>query len=145
MKKSILIPAASILLIGTAVLIEQYWLGHNPEGHEHVHADQATMKLNAGQRWATDEVLRTGMQRIHDAVQQASPDLVLKTRQQVDYLIANCKLEPEADTTLHGIIAQLLAGADALEKDPSSAEGTEKIRHALHQYPNYFDHPGWQP
>lgn len=151
MKKTILILATSALLIGAAVLVEHHWFGHNSESHKHAHADHAqhtgdaTMKLDAGQRWATDEALRTGMQRIRDAMQQASPELVLTIRQQIDYLIANCKLEPEADATLHGIIAQLLAGVDTLEKNPSSTEGIEKIHHAVQQYPEYFDHPGWQP
>lgn len=152
MKRIILILAAIVLLIGAAVLVKHHWSGHNSEGHEHDHADHAqhadhntTMKLNGGQRWATDEALRTGMQRIHVATRQNSPDLAQIIRQQVDYLIANCKLEPEADATLHGIIARLLAGADALEKNPASIEGMENIRQALHQYPEYFDHPGWQP
>ncbi|QLQ34180.1 MAG: hypothetical protein HZT40_11085 [Candidatus Thiothrix singaporensis] len=134
--------AASVLLVGAAVFVEHHWTGH--DGHAQ-HTRHGTMALNNGQRWATDEALRTGMQRIHDAAQQNSPDLAQTTRQQTDYLIANCKLEPQADATLHGIIAQLLAGADALEKDSASAKGMETIRRALQQYPEYFDHPGWQP
>ena len=142
MKKTIQFLAASALLVGASVLVEHHWSGHDDHAQ---HTGHGTMTLNNGQRWATDEALRTGMQRIHAAVQQNNPDLAKTTRQQVDYLITNCKLEPDADATLHGIIALLLAGADVLEKEPANTAGMETIRHALQQYPQYFDHPGWQP
>lgn len=149
MKKTILFLAVSIVLVGAAIAVEYHWSRHGDQAHGHTdHAQPAkhgSMMLNNGQRWATDGSLRTGMQRIHDALQQASPELAQTTREQVAYLIDNCKLQPQADAALHGVIAQLLAGADALEKNPAGTKGTEIIRHALQQYPEYFDHPGWQP
>ncbi len=154
MHKSILILVACAVLIGAVVRVNHHGSRHeggdHAGGHKHALPDHsqaaghARLTLNEGQRWATDQVLRTGMQRIHEAVQQNSPQLARTTREQVDYLIAHCELEPEADATLHGIIAQLLAGAQALSQDPRSTEGLEKIHHALRQYPEYFDHPGWQ-
>jgi hypothetical protein len=41
------------------------------------------------------------------------------------------------------LIAELLAGADALAKPESSAQGLDRIRQALAKYPHYFDHPDW--
>lgn len=115
---------------------------HMHEADAHEAHGTASMELNAGQRWETDEPLRLGMQRIRDAAaQQQGAALASTTKEQVNYLIANCKLDPQADAALHGIISQLLAGADMLSKAPDSSEGTEKIRHALHQYPDYFNHP----
>ncbi len=145
MKKTILFIAMSALLIGAAVWVEHAWFGHTPAAHEHAEAEHTQMALNAGKRWATDEALRTGMQRIRDAAaEQQGAALATTTKEQVDYLITNCKLDSQADAALHGIISQLLTGADMLSKKPESLEGMEKIRHALHQYPDYFDHPDFE-
>lgn len=124
----------------------------------HVHPVHPKLELDAnGQRWATDEPLRTGMLRIRDAVAPytgPSPQaltaeqgraLAATIRDQVQYLIENCKLDPKADATLHALIGDLLAGAQGLEADPAALDGVPLIVEALHKYPQYFDHPGWQP
>jgi hypothetical protein len=86
------------------------------------------------------------MLRIRDAAsQQQGTALASTTKTQVDYLITNCKLDSQADAALHGIISQLLTGADMLNKAPDSPDGVERIQHALQQYPELFNHPGWQP
>jgi hypothetical protein len=118
---------------------------HMHESAAHEAHGTASMALNAGKRWETDEALRLGMQRIRDAAaQQQGAALANTIKEQVNYLIANCKLDPKADATLHGIISQLLTGADMLNKNPESSEGMEKIRHALHQYPDYFNDPDFE-
>ncbi len=141
---------------------------HGESAHQdakHPHAEQAShhghdnpagtagLKLNAGTKWPIDAPLREGMQRIHSLIEATTSDATLMpeqatatsngVRQQVDYLMANCKLSAEADAVLHVLIAELLAGADALAKPESSAHGLDQIRQALAQYPRYFDHPGW--
>ena len=142
---------ASVLVLGIAGSIAAWT--HLHEGEDaHLHeADAheahgtASMELNAGQRWETDEPLRLGMQRIRDAAaQQQGAALASTTKAQVNYLMTNCKLDSQADAALHGIISQLLTGADMLSKDPESPESVEKIRHALHQYPDYFNHPDFE-
>lgn len=158
-------------LLGAGFLLLPILTGcdrHDESAHQdakHAHAEQANhhghdspagaagLKLNAGAKWPIDAPLRDGMQRIHSLVEASSADATLMpeqatatsngVRQQVDYLIANCKLSAEADAVLHVLIAELLAGADALEKPESSAQGLDQIRQALAQYPLYFDHPGW--
>ena len=129
---------------------------HTEQANHHSHdspAGTAGLKLNAGAKWPIDAPLREGMQRIHSLIEATSADATLMpeqatatsngVRQQVDYLIANCKLSAEADAVLHVLIAELFAGADALAKPASSAQGLDQIRQALAQYPRYFDHPGW--
>lgn len=127
--------------------------------HDHEHADTETgaLVLNDGAKWATDVPLRDGMEQIRNliAVPQsavsagmpltaADAQLVAEgVREQVDGLIRNCKLEPEADAVLHVLIAGMLQGAAELEGMPPSANGLARIRQALDQYPQYFSHAGW--
>lgn len=132
---------------------------HAQHEHEHEHEAHATtgLSLNDGARWATDEPLRTGMQRIRDAAapaihagphslsKEAATTLAAAVREQVNYLVANCKLEPKADAVLHVLIAELLGGAEALERDPHAEGGLPRIEQALRQYPEYFEHAGWAP
>ncbi len=122
------------------------------EGHEHAHhVGSESMVLNDGRKWKADAPLQQGMKSIHTAVMQAVPvfhDNRLKSAEakrlsahinkQVNYLIENCKLPPQADATLHVIIAELLSGADTLAKHPQSMSGLPKIVGALNTYPDYF-------
>jgi cell division protein FtsN len=127
--------------------------------HEHAHEQEAHatagLTLDDGARWATDEPLRIGMQRIRDAAapaidagphslsQEAARALAAAVREQVSYLVANCKLEPKADAVLHLLIAELLGGAEALDQDPHAEGGLPRIERALRQYPAYFEHAGF--
>ena len=124
-----------------------------PAGHDE-HATQA-LALNNGARWATDAPLREGMRRIRGAVAharaqggftpEAAAALAKSVRGDVAFLVANCKLEPRADATLHVLIGEMLGGAAALERDPASSVGMSQVLEALREYPNYFDHAGWVP
>src|SRR3546814_11665123 len=49
--------------------------------------------------------------------------LASEIEQSVNYLFANCRLEPAADAALHGLLAQLLQGAAALRRDPAADDG----------------------
>lgn len=125
-----------------------------PSSEEHQHGDMHSMlRLDQGQPWGTDAALVEGMERIRDAVNEAAAlpaldadsaaALAQSIQKQVDFLIANCRLEPDADATLHVFIAQLLNAAAALRKDPASAEGLPQLQETLRTYPQYFAHPGW--
>lgn len=133
---------------------------HTPaqSASEHVHPVHPKLELDPqGKRWATDEPLRTGMGRIRDAVAPhvgpgvqpmsaaQAQALASTVRDQVQYLIENCKLDPQADATLHAVIGDLLSGAKGLEADPAAMDGLPLIVEALNQYPKYFEHPAWQP
>jgi hypothetical protein len=146
------------------VLVESSYLiwtrSHDSHGHAHNHAEHDTpsLTLNGTQRWETDEALRLGMQRIRDALARQDPSanqpalppdqtkaLADTVRENVTYLIRNCRLELKADANLHVIINELMAGAALLATDGQSAEGLAKLRHALSEYPRYFNHPNWHP
>jgi hypothetical protein len=63
-------------------------------------------------------------------------------------IVAECKLEPKADAMLHLVIADLLAGADAMKTAKSGREGREgllKVASALDAYGRYFDDAGYKP
>jgi len=61
-------------------------------------------------------------------------------------MVKNCKLDEKADAMLHLLLADIIAGADAMVLQDSSKarKGAEQIAHALENYATYFDHPGWR-
>ncbi len=141
--------------VGTFALVQL----HRPAEHGHGQHGTSELVLNDGKRWATDAPLRQGLERIRDAV---APIVAASTarpltkdegtalsgaiKDQVQYLVENCKLEPKADAALHVLLNDFLEGADAVVAgDPNSKAGLERIMQALNLYPQYFDHPGWQP
>jgi len=124
------------------------------QGHEHAgHAgDTAGLELNQGKKWATDEPLRKGMKAIQTLVAEAGPHpgpeqsarLAAGLRAQVNYLVANCKLEPKADAVLHVLIGRILTGAASLADGTTAESGLATVKDALQLYPQYFDHPNWR-
>ena len=132
-----------------------FWHFHGDHGHDH-HGDASVqLTLNQGQKWPTDEPLRTGMGEIRDLVTQATTNgvnhlnadqagqLSQGVQEQVSFLINNCKLEPEADAALHVLIGEMLQGAEMLKDSSSMSQGLAILIHALDQYPLYFDHENW--
>ena len=70
--------------------------------------------LAEGERWATDQPLRAAMTRIREAVERNAPaydqqqlqaadaeTLAIAVEQDITYMVANCRLEPEPDAALH--------------------------------------------
>lgn len=127
--------------------------------HDHGHAPAAKAPA-AGQRWATDAALRegmTGMRRalqpqlkaIHDGrltpAQYAA--LAADVDRQVTHIVTHCKLPPDADAALHGILADVAQATQALQGKSrlSRRDGAVKLARALDDYGRTFDHPGWQP
>ncbi len=110
----------------------------------HEHAEHSALVLNEGRKWATDLPLRTGMERIR-ALIAAPPALGLAAniRGQVDFLILNCELAPQADAALHVLLADILEAAAVLQEDAASAPGRARISQSLMRCGEYFDHPGW--
>lgn len=110
--------------------------------------------LPAGQKWPTDEPLRQAMSRIRSA---AEPVAVAYEHKQlsasdaqgfatlvdenVAYIVANCKLEPQADAALHVIIAHMLTATASMKKDPAADSGVPQVMNALHHYEMTFDQP----
>lgn len=133
---------------------------HDQHAHATSHDAHATHMAApvppAGERWATDEPLRAAMIRIRDATDRVAPSfdarqvqgadadaLAATVEQDIAYMVANCRLEPEPDAALHALIGRMMAAAAALRKDPLSDAGVPELLAVLHEYSTTFDHPGW--
>jgi hypothetical protein len=127
------------------------------EEHHH-HGTPALTIPSSENRWATDEPLRQGMHAIRNAVADSLHAYHQKTLtaeqagalantvdENIRYMIANCKLEPEADAILHSLIGQIAQGANRIKTDVLAKDGLPQIVDALVRYPDYFEHVGWQP
>ena len=136
-----------------------------PEAHDQhagsashdVHAEHSQAPVLAeGQRWATDEPLRAAMTRIREAVERDAAayyqqqlqaadaeKLATAVEQDIAYMVANCRLEPEPDAALHALIGRMMNAAAALRKDPMSDAGMPQLMAVLHEYQATFAHPGW--
>lgn len=120
------------------------------------HAGELVLPVPPATPWASDAPLREGMRRMHAAVDalthaehgQADPAQVTAAAQQAqdaaDYMFANCKLEPEPDVALHGLLAVLIKGATTLKDDPADLSPVAGMREALALYPRMFVDPEWQ-
>ena len=128
--------------------------------HQHAHGEATqTLQLNAGKRWATDAALRQAMGTINDGMREALPaihenrlpterysELAELVRQQVAYMVENCQLSAAADAQLHLIIAQLLAGADAMSDTASDQrDGAVRVVGALGNYASHFADDNLKP
>lgn len=126
--------------------------------HDHGHESGSTLKLNNGEKWATDAPLRQAMEDIKADVEGLLPQihentlppgeykaLAEKINGHVQYMVANCKLPPEADAQLHLLIADLLQGAEGMKSGAQGRQGAVKVVTALDAYGKHFAHPGWKP
>ena len=56
-------------------------------------------------------------------------------------------VDPKADAELHGLIGQMMNGAEAAQGkqgDAKRADGVVAVAKALNTYGDYFDHKGWK-
>jgi hypothetical protein len=130
--------------------------------HSHEHGtEQAKLVLNHGKKWPTDAPLRQGMSNIRSAVAKeakaihagkATPRqyeaLAREVTAEVAGIVQNCKLDPEADAQLHIVIAEMMAGAEAMEGKAHGVTreaGAERVAKALNAYGEHFHHAGWKP
>ncbi len=143
---------AACLSAGAQIVLAQ-------DHHSHHDKESARLALNNGKKWATDENLRLGMNRIKNALAAELPAihsgkasaaqyhaLAKKVNEQVEFMVQNCKLDKDADAMLHLVITELIAGADGMSDQKSNEtrrHGAEKIVNALESYGAYFEHPGW--
>jgi hypothetical protein len=130
---------------------------------EHQHGQGAApvkLQLDHGRKWKTDEPLRRGMTSIRETVHGAPAPLHRGTARPEAYaevgnrveadvgrIVKECKLPPEADAQLHLVIADVIAGADAMKgaKDAKAGRaGLIMVDGALKSYARYFDQPGWK-
>lgn len=150
-----ILSTAALLSLGAKIALAQ----EHHHAHAHDAGKSAQLTLNDGKKWVTDDNLRQAMNRIRDALSTELPAihsgkataeqyraLAQKTNDQIAFMVKNCKLDQKADAMLHLVLADIIAGADAMMGQDSSEarKGAEKIAHALDSYGVYFDHSGWQ-
>jgi hypothetical protein len=142
--------AAMVLAVSAPALAAEH--GHGTAG--------AALELNQGKKWQTDEALRQGMTNMRAALardlkaihtNKASEAqyeaLAAKLNAEVAYVVQNCKLDPKADAELHKVIAEVLAGAEAMQGKEAGVDrrsGAVRVAKALNTYGKFFDHPGWR-
>lgn len=134
--------------------------GHAPHAVGDAHAahgaraaDTATPVPADGVRWTPDAPLIEGMARVREAMTGLahhemghlgeSNVLVLAgdIDDAIEYMFANCKLDAEPDVALHGLLARLMAGTQALRAQPSNAAPVADMRAAVADYGLLFDDP----
>lgn len=131
---------------------------HDPKTHaaHHPEAHGNGMPIPADHvKWAPDAPLMEGMKQMRDAMTgldhhemgHLDETQVDRLATQVDeaaaYMFANCKLDTEPDVALHGVLARLMAGAEALHADPVDPAPVADMRAALQDYPKLFNDPGF--
>jgi hypothetical protein len=134
--------------------------------HEHSNEHQAhgagsaalVSKLElqpGGRRWPTDASLRTGMANIRAAFDADHPAIHAGTQtdaqydalastveREVNFIVANCRLEPAADAQLHYVVGDMLQAVSLLRGgDPAKSrhDGAHRLHGALNAYGKYFD------
>ena len=129
--------------------------------HDHRAVEPHKLSLNHGHKWDTDEPLREGMGLIQVLVETPLEaahagkltvaeyrNLASQVEAEVGGIFTNCKLEPGADAMLHLVIADLIAGTNAMAGKDAQTEpvlGLVKVAQAVNQYGIHFDHPGFKP
>lgn len=128
---------------------------HMQDGtHAAMHAQHHGTVVSAGHvRWAPDPPLQQGMRRMRDALaglahhemghldETQVDNLATEVDEAAAFMFANCKLEPEPDVALHGVLARLMAGAEALHAAPADPTPVADMRAALEDYTKLFDDP----
>ena len=124
--------------------------------HDHAaHAGHDAQPQASAQRWATDAPLRAGMRNLREATETLNPyemghlddtqrdNAVEKIDAAIKDMFANCKLKPEADAALHGLLAKFIAGANAARAGKFGKAELAPMQDALAQYPQLFDDRDW--
>ncbi len=130
---------------------------------EHAHkqdAKSAIPALKPGQKWASDEVLRQGMDNIRQTM-LANREAIEKERlgtqdyqrlaaavsKETANIVKNCRLSKDADAAFHTIVlADLIQSTEMMQtsaKVKVQRAGAFAVLQSLRHYGNYFQHPGW--
>lgn len=146
--------ALACALFATPALAQQA-TSHADHAAHAGHAATAAEAPAPAQRWATDAPLRAGMREIRTATTQLAQiqaghlqadrrtAAAARIDAAVQNMIANCKLDPQADAALHGLLAKFMLGADAARSGRFSATDLSAMQQALARYPELFNDPGW--
>ena len=149
--------AGALVALGLSAGLSGAALAATPHGHDGHGAPALELRLDHGQKWQTDEALRRGMSRIRAALDASLPlihagrysaaefsALGDKIQEQVDDVVANCRLPEEADLQLHVALTQVLDGINVMKGSSGQEQGAVAVVQALKAYGDYFDHPEWK-
>ncbi len=124
---------------------------HDNAAHAHVAAPVPP----PARPWAADATLRADMGQIHLVLEQLrhyemghmdatlALDRVAVIEESAADIFAKCKLDPQQDAVLHGMLVPLLAAVQKFKADPADMRQLEAMREAVADYPRYFEAPGW--
>ncbi len=131
------------------------------DGHTHKSPASGGMQApKPGEKWASDEVLRQGMDNIRQAMAASQTGIEQERLTTQEYrqlaetvdkslagIIKNCKLPKDADKAFHTIVLMdMNAGLQMMRTSPKVAAqrvGALGVLQALRNYGQYFQHPGW--
>ncbi len=147
-------PVSTLILAGALLVTPA--MAQSTTQHDHAaHAIPAKKPSVPAQRWATDAPLRDGMARIRQAVTMLehmemghvdpaqAPAFAGQIQSAVNDMIASCKLKPDADAALHGLLVKFIAGANAARAGKFTKAELTPMQDALAQYPQLFDDEDW--
>ena len=132
------------------------------QAHHHLgDEDVLTMLvLNDGAKWPVDTVLSEAMLRLRTQLLTHLDDIHHKRftaaqyqqfaqvlQQEVNHIVVNCKLTPEADAQFHLVLAAMMQSQQAMEKDDVvlQRQGAVQLLRALQRYPDYFQDDAFLP
>lgn len=116
-------------------------------------AATATPGKTATARYPADAALRTAMARVRAAVgalerarkDRAAPAQVRALSTELDAQVmrvfAECRLEPQADASLHVILGMILKASRAMRDTPGDFTPVAAMQRALADYARLFDDP----
>ena len=154
MLSGIKLSASALALVGA--LFAAPTMAQSAAHHDHAaHAGHDAKPQVPAQRWATDAPLRAGMRNLREATETLNhyemghlddvqrDNAVEKIDAAIKDMVANCKLKPEADAALHGLLAKFIAGANAARAGKFGKAELAPMQDALAQYPQLFDDAEW--
>lgn len=144
--------AIGLIFITTLVYADEH--AYKPGGQDPKYI------LKQGEKWATDEVVRLGMDNIRQAVTANQNDIIkerLSTQgyqqlanvidKNVANIVKNCKLTQGADKAFHVIVlVDLMEGVKFMRTSQNvqaQRVGALSVLQTLRNYGKYFQHPGW--
>lgn len=129
--------------------------------HHHGDEDVLTMLvLNDGAKWPVDTVLSEAMLRLRAQLLTHLDDIHHKRftasqyqqfsqmlQQEVNHIVANCKLTPEADAQFHLVLAAMMQSQQAMAASEltTQRQGAVKLLRALQRYSEYFNDDAFLP
>lgn len=140
-------------LILTAVVLASGLAAPAALAHRHAAPDPVAATTSTAPRYPADAALRTAMDRVRNAVEafeharhgHMGPEQVRALADHLDAQVARvfqeCRLEPQADASMHVLLGTLLKGSRAMRQAPGDFAPVAAMERALADYARLFDDP----